>query len=184
MPITKVIRLFFLGKGIIKMKKDAVYSMRMNSRVRQALTRAAQKERRSVASLMDKIITDYLAKEGFLTEAEFGAERRKFDRKKVTVPAKTVLKSEDNEQSVPGVLLDISMGGALLTYPKGSDVHFSSTGQLPQFQLCFEGQGSDKQICLDCESRYMRDTGNEIQVGASFTNLNEEEAEKLSRYVT
>ena len=119
-----------------------------------------------------------------VAEAEFGAERRKFDRKKVTVPAKTVLKSGDNEQSVPGVLLDISMGGALLTYPKGSDVHFSSTGQLPQFQLCLEGQGSDKQICLDCESRYMRDTGNEIQVGASFTNLNEEEAEKLSRYVT
>ena len=184
MPITKVIRLFFLRKVMLVMKKDAVYSMRMNSRVRQALTRAAQKERRTVASLMDKIITDYLAREGFLSEADFGAERRKFDRKKVTVPAKTVLKSGDSEQSVPGVLLDISMGGALLTYPKGSDVRFSSTGQLPQFQLCLEGQGSDKQLRLDCESRYMRDTGNEIQVGASFTNLNEEEAEKLSRYVT
>jgi hypothetical protein len=166
------------------MKKDAVYSMRMNSRVRQALTRAAHRERRTVASLMDKIITDYLAREGFLTEADFGAERRRFNRKKVTVPAQTVLKSGDNEQSVPGVLLDISMGGALLTYPKGSDVRFSSTGKLPQFELCLEGQGSDQQLCLDCESRYMRDTGNEIQIGASFVNLNEEEAEKLSRYVT
>ncbi len=156
--------------------------MRMNSRIREALSVAAEKERRSVASLLDKIVTDYLAKEGILSGPEFGTERRKHHRKKVTMPAKTILRSEDPIKTVSGVLLDISMGGALLTYPKGSDIRFSSTGRLPQFELCLEGPWPDKQLRLDCESRHMRDTGEEIQVGASFSDLKEDEVEKLGTY--
>ena len=76
------------------MQKDTVYSMRMNSKVREALKRAAKKEYRTVASLLDKIITDYLEKEGFLLRPEFGAERRKFPRRKITLPAKTYLGAE------------------------------------------------------------------------------------------
>ncbi len=48
------------------MKKDIVYSIRMNILVRDALKRAAIKERRTVASLLDKIILDYLEGERYL----------------------------------------------------------------------------------------------------------------------
>ena len=157
--------------------------MRMSTRTREVLKLAAHKERRTVASLLDKIVTDYLAEAGLLSGSELGAERRESNRKKVTLPAKTFLKTGDSQESVTGVLLDISMGGALLTYPKGSDIKFSSIGGLPQFDLCLEGSGLGIPLRLECESRHMRDTGNDIQIGASFNNLKADDVAALSRYI-
>ncbi len=164
------------------MKKDVVYSMRMNSRVREALRKAATRERRTVASLLDKIVTDYLAKEGFLAGPEFGAERRRFPRKKITLPAKTHLETK-TEETFPGVVLDISMGGVLVTYPKGSEIRFSSMGQLPNFELCFTLPSEKEELCFDCEARHMRDTGDEIQVGATFSNPKGNYLQKLNSYL-
>ncbi len=40
------------------MRKDVIFSMRMESRVRDVLNEAAKKDHRSVASLLDKILID------------------------------------------------------------------------------------------------------------------------------
>ena len=165
------------------MKKDAVYSMRMSSRVRDALKTAANKERRTVASLLDKIITDYLAQEGFLRGPEFDAERRRFPRKKITVPAKTFLKIGSKDDPFPGVVLDISMGGVLVTYPKGSEIRFASTGELPHFEICLELPRLEEELCFDCNARHMRDTGNEIQVGAAFSSPKGQDLQRLNTYL-
>lgn len=165
------------------MKKDAVYTMRMSSRVREALKMAAKRERRTVASLLDKIITDYLAQEGYLRGPEFGTERRRFPRKKITVPARTFLKIGSKDEPFPGVVLDISMGGVLVTYPKGSEIRFSSTGELPHFEICLELPRLDEELCFDCNARHMRDTGNEIQVGAAFSNPKGDDLQRLNTYL-
>jgi hypothetical protein len=165
------------------MKKDTVYTMRMSSRVREALKKAATKERRTVASLLDKVITDYLAKEGFLTGLEFDMERRKFPRKKVTLPAKTFLKTESQKEAFPGVVLDISMGGLLLTYPKGSEIRFTSMGELPHFEVCIEIPREDEELLFECETRHMRDTGDQIQVGAAFRDPKGSYLQKLGNYL-
>jgi hypothetical protein len=165
------------------MKKDAVYSMRMSTRVRDALKFAAVKERRTVASLLDKIITDYLANEGYLSGPEFGTERRKFMRKPIRMAAKSVLNLGSEEESFPSVILDISLGGVLLTYPKGSEVSFASVGKLPDFKLCLDIPHENQPLYLDCHTRHMRETGNEIQVGASFNDPDRHCLEKLTHYI-
>jgi len=165
------------------MKKDAVYSMRMSMRVRETLKMAAKRERRTVASLLDKIITDYLANEGYLRGPEFGAERRRFPRKKITVPAKTFLRIGVKDEAFPGVVLDISMGGVLITYPKGSEIRFASTGELPHFEICLELPRLEEDLCFDCNARHMRDTGDEIQVGAAFRNPKGEDLQRLNTYL-
>ena len=161
------------------MRKDAVYSMRMSTRVREALKKAAQKERRTVASLLDKIIIEYLAQEGHIN---LEAERRNHRRTKITLPARSIVREGTQEKAFPGVVLDLSPGGVLMTYPKGSDIPFSSVGRLPRFELCIEDPYSHEQLNIDCDTRHMRDTGNEIQVGASFINPGEQELQKLAAY--
>jgi hypothetical protein len=165
------------------MKKDAVYTLRMTSRVREALSVAAMKERRTVASLLDKIITDFLAREGLLRGPEFGTERRKFLRKKITLPAKTFLKIGFKDEVFPSVVLDISKGGVLLTYPKGAEISFPSTGELPQFEICLELPRQEEELCFDCEARHIRYTGDEIRVGASFSNPRSNYLERLDTYI-
>ena len=164
------------------MKKDVAYSMRMPSRVREALKEAARMDHRSVASLLDKIVADYLTKEGFLRGPEFGTEKRRFPRKKITLPVKTFMKAGSEEKVFPCAALDISMGGALVTYPKGSKMTFTSIGERPLFKLCFEHPQANGDLCFNCETRHMRDTGDEIQIGASFNNPNEKCLKKLNSY--
>lgn len=165
------------------MEKDAIYSMRISSKVREALRRAARKERRTVASLLDKIITDYLQKEGFLVGPELNGERRLSLRKKVILPARTILGSEPKAENFPAVILDISRGGALVTYAKGSEIRFTSKGELPHFRVCFQLPKSRKELCFDCIARHMRDVGEAIQVGASFSRPSEKNLQKLAPYL-
>ena len=165
------------------MGKDTIYSMRMNSTIREALGRAAKKDRRTVASLLDKVIIDFLQKEGFFLGSELDGERRLFLRKKITLPGTIILQSGSELSTYPGVILNISRGGVLVTYAKGGNMQFASRGELPHFRVCFSVPQSRKELCFDCVARHMRDTGEEIQVGASFTEPSEEKLQKLALYL-
>lgn len=175
--------LFPYTQGFVIMKKDAVYSMRMTIKVRDALKQAAEKDCRSVASLLDKIITDYLSEEGFLKAPEFDTESRRFHRKKVTLPAKTFLKEESKYKLFPCVVLNISESGVLVTYPKGTEIRFASEDKIHHFGLCLEHPKMKEEINFDCKTSHMRYTEDEIQVGAAFRNPKERDLQKLQRYL-
>jgi len=165
-------------------KKDIIYSMRMTRRVREALKEAARRDRRTVASLLDKIITDYLESEGFsLHDDEISRERRRFPRKKITLPGTAYMRTSEGATALPGVILDISLGGVLVTYPKGSGVKLESIGELPNFELHFALPDTGDRVVFGCDARRINDTGNEIQIGATFAHCKEQSAEKLQGYL-
>ena len=60
------------------MAKDTTYTLRINSKLKEALAVAAKKDRRTISSLLEKITVDYLEKVGI--EWEEG-ERKKRGRK-------------------------------------------------------------------------------------------------------
>jgi len=156
-------------------KKNTIYTVRMSKRVREALKRAAFKERRTVASLIDKVVSDYLLKEGFLRDSELSMERRTFPRKRIAIPAKTVLENE----IIRGVVLNMSMGGVLITYPRASGIRFRPVGEQVPFEVCIDIPEEKREVCLDCKARHMRDTGSEIEIGAAFINAEKEPLQKL-----
>ncbi|MEJ2170784.1 MAG: hypothetical protein P8X90_35260 [Desulfobacterales bacterium] len=53
---------------------------------------------------------------------------------------------------------------------------------MPRFELCIEDPHSHAQLNINCDTRHMRDTGNEIQVGASFIDPGEHELQKVAAY--
>lgn len=59
-----------MGFAMIKDMKKATYSVVLTPGVREALEVAAQKDRRSMSSLLEKIIIDYLDKEGIPWESD------------------------------------------------------------------------------------------------------------------
>ncbi len=163
--------------------KDAVYSLRLSREFREALNRAAQKECRTVASLVNKAISEYLGKEGYLLKPEFDEERRRFPRERINLPVITFPQDESRGEAFPGVVLDVSMGGVLLTYAKGTEVRFSSKGGLPYFKVCLCLPRAKDQLSLDCVARHMRDVGSEIQVGTSFHNPSKSDLHLLRSYL-
>ena len=102
------------------MKKDIVYSIRINHRIKDLLKMAAEKDRRTMASLIEKIFYDYLEKEGFMTKPDSTSEKRKHYRKGVTLPIKTLCMENEEECIFSGVVVNVSTGGQWLCSPRGS----------------------------------------------------------------
>ena len=165
------------------MKKDVVYTMRMSSGVRDSLKLAARKERRTVASLLDKIISDYLETAGFLKSSTVGEEKRRFARKKVPLPARTLLRQGSDVVAFASVILDISLGGVLVTHPKPAQMRFLSIGELPQFEISFQPPRAGRELCLKCDGRHIRDTGAEIQIGAAFAHASKDDLAVLRTFL-
>ena len=135
------------------MKKDIVYSVRMSSLVRNTLQRAAKKERRTVASLLDKIILNYLEEEHYLLPHETGNDRRAHERNKITLPAVTIMANGNDSESFPCVITDIAMGGVNITYPKGSKIKEEFLNGKDQFRLLFKLPQNGMEIVFDCDAR-------------------------------
>jgi predicted DNA-binding protein len=165
------------------MRKDVVYSIRMSNIVREALKRAAQKERRTVASLLDKIILDYLEEQHYLLPSETGSDRRRHHRNKITLPATTAFFTGNHSQLYPCVIIDIASGGVLINYPKGSKINLSDMGELPRFELAFQLPQMGRMFKFECDARRIIEKDGEIQVGAVLIEPNKIELEHLNTYL-
>ncbi len=165
------------------MKKDIVYSIRMSLLVREALKRAAKKERRTVASLLDKIILDFLEEQRYLLPSETGSDRRNFNRSKITLPATTSVNSGTATDNIPCVVIDIAMGGVLISYPKGSPIRTIFIQELRNFILSFKLPQTGEELHFQCDPRRMVEVDNEIQVGAILNEPDEEALKKLQTYL-
>jgi hypothetical protein len=161
------------------MKKDVIFSMRMSTEVRDALRKAAKKEHRTTSSLLLKVAMEYLEKEGHFMQERLSEERRRFQRKKVMLPSNTHVDRESKVMDLPGMILDISLGGVLVSYPKISEITSTSIGELSNFELSFKVPSSKEGLCFDCDARRMTDMGSEIQVAATFRDPSGPSLDKL-----
>ncbi len=164
------------------MKKEVIYSLRMDRTLRDALKKAAKKESRTVASLLEKIIKDYLAKEGFLTRADSTGDQRWFTRREIYTPAHIFFEKNSEIKKITIVIINISMGGVLIAYPKSTETYFSAE-DFPKFELCLEPEAKEKPLCFNCEANRMVDSGYGVQVGANFIDTDEGALQMLKNYI-
>ncbi len=165
------------------MKKDVVYSIRMSVLVRESLKRAARKDRRTVASLLDKIILDYLEDERYLQLSETGTDRREFKRKKITLPATLTIKIGGKTETFACVILDIAMGGVLVSFPRNSKINLSTTGDLPHFKLSFNLPQIEDKLHFQCDTRRIIEKNKEIQISAVIREADDETLKRLKFYL-
>ena len=170
------------------MKKDVVYSIRMSILVRESLKRAAQKERRTVASLLDKIIFDYLEDERYLQLSETGNDRRGFQdrrtfrRKKINIPATLTTNVRGKTETLACIILDIAMGGVLISFPRGSKINLRTTGDLPHFKLSFHLPQIEDKFHFQCETQRIIEKDKEIHIGAVVREPDDETLKQLKFY--
>ena len=165
------------------MKKNVIYSMRISRRIKDLLKKAADRERRTVASLLDKIIIDYLQREGYLHWQDLRQEQRSVERRKIMLPAIAMQDIAGEAGNYACLVHDISTGGVLLGFPKGSSFNISSRGELPRFQLALTIPDALESVQFDCAARHMRDTGEEIQMGCMFEPYPLQEQQTLHKYL-
>jgi len=171
------------------MKKDVVYSIRMSILVRESLKRAAHKERRTVASLLDKIILDYLEDEQYLQLPEIGSDRRDFQdrrgfkRKKITLPATLTIELGGKTETFACAILDIAMGGVLVSFLRNADIKLNTSKDLQHFKLSFHLPQIDDQLHFQCDTLRITEKDGEIQIGAVIREPDDETLRQLKFYL-
>lgn len=164
------------------MKKEVVYSLRMSRTIRDALQKAAREESRSVASLLDKIITDFLARKGLLSHLDAVKDQRWFTRKEIYQPAHIYFQSDSRTEKVGIVVLNISMGGVLIGYPKQAEIAFSPEDN-SDFELCIDLSDTEKTVCFRCKPKRMVDSGYGIRLAANFVESDPNDLQLLRSYL-
>jgi hypothetical protein len=161
----------------------------MSVLVRESLKRAAMKERRTVASLLDKIILDYLEDERYLQLSEIETDRRGFQdrrelkRKKITLPAILTIKVGGKTKTFACVILDIAMGGVLVSFQRSSKINLSTTGELSRFKLSFHLPQIEKELHFQCDTLRMIEKDREIHIGAVIREPDSETLKQLKYYL-
>ena len=164
------------------MRKEVIYSLRMSRELRDAVKKAAKDESRTVASLLDKIIKDYLAQKGLLSQLDGVKDQRWFTRKEIYKPATIYVDEKSESKQIEIVVLNISLGGVLIGYPKTSEASFSSD-QNPRFELCMDLSEEAQSICFLCEASRMTDSGYGVQVAANFVDADPNNLHLLQSYL-
>ncbi len=150
--------------------------------MRKALNFAASRDRRSVASLLEKIIADYLNREGVSWEEDrTHQDRREHSRKDVSLPARLIIQKNPEVTEQTEVLVEkISRGGAYVTYTNG---HSSPWKLESEIRLIVRIPSSAAPLELACGAvRVIRDA-QKVGVGLQYRGLLDEDLALIHRYL-
>ena len=142
-----------------------------------------------MASLLDKIILDYLEDERYLQLPEIGSDRRGFQdrrgfkRKNITLPATMTFKAQGKTETYECAILDIAMGGVLVSFKRKSDIKLSTTKDLPHFKLSFHLPQIEDQLHFQCDTLRIIEKDKEIRIGAVIREPDNETLQQLKFYL-
>jgi hypothetical protein len=141
--------------------------------LRKALEKVSESDRRSLSSVIENVLRDYLERR---EPKGVSREKRRYPRKKVSAPALVT----DLEGSVhAGTVNDISLGGLHISVPNnfqqeiGEDSRISVVFTLPQ---------SEKPLAMQCATRYVRRNGR-VNIGASLVDTDFHSYRTLQHYM-
>lgn len=163
------------------MIKSVTVCFRTNKELRNVLENISKQERRSVSSVIESILYQFLegTKEGKHPEKE----KRRFARKKVTVPALIRQVGEDGEGFRAGVVLDISLGGLQIAVPDTFELGIHKDKDDSRISVVLTLPDGNKAISVECVPKHITPGNEDNAVGASFTNADFESYQALQDYL-
>jgi len=143
---------------------------------------AAKRDRRSVASLLEKIIADFLAKEGIDWETRIiQKDRRVYPRKDVSLPARLrIQKSPKGYYETEALVQNMSLGGAYVTYINGSTDPVAPASKV---NLVVRIPRSVAPLDLDCRVVHFTRDGDKVGVGIQYGLIAKENLAIIDRFL-
>jgi c-di-GMP-binding flagellar brake protein YcgR len=164
------------------MRKELSICFRTTENIKKPLEQIAKKSRKSVSSVLDNIIYNYLGENKSLKVLQ--KERREFPRKKVHLPALFHDASTQSGDIKTCTVLDISLGGLLVSVPLGSKLEITKkNGQAIKFEIILPLPESFQPIEITCQSQRISKTEKDVRVGADFVDTNFQSCQILQKYL-
>jgi hypothetical protein len=161
------------------MKKESLICFRASKELHESLSQAAKEDRRSLSSMVEMILTNYLKGKKAFQNVE--KEKRQFQRKALSVPA--VINQQEPGQMGIGAITEISLGGVKVLIPKDFKYQILIDSNGSKFEIVFNLPTENKPIRMSCESIRVVDTEDSIHVGASFIDGDFGSYKALQKYL-
>jgi hypothetical protein len=168
-------------EGTLQMKKDTTICFQTSSEIRNSLEKIAEKESRSVPSVVESIICHYL-KNDKAVEGIF-QNRRRFERKKITIPAYIGYTRWQHDDFVESTIMDISLGGIKMSIPKGAKVDVKNVQENEELSIIFRIPSCYWPISVKISPQTVFESAEEIQLGASLINPDFQAYSALQKYL-
>jgi hypothetical protein len=168
-------------KGIFQMIKDTTICFQTSSEIRNSLEKIAEKESQSVSSVVESIIYHYL-KSDKAVEGIF-QNRRRFERKKTTIPAYIGDTRWQRDDFVAGTILDISLGGIKMSIPKGTKVDIQNVREAEELSIVFRIPSCYWPISVKISPQAVSESAEEVHLGASLINPDFQAYSALQKYL-
>jgi hypothetical protein len=163
------------------MKKEITICFRTNEELRGALEVVAREDHRSLSSAIELILTEYLKKNRDFQNRD-QQERRRYKRKRITIPA--YIKACDDGTGWHGaVVLDLSLGGVGLSVPQECVTQIYEMGEKPQFETSFVLPETKKPVRVICKPERVVPSNGNAYIGASFINAEFVNYQHLQQYL-
>lgn len=165
------------------MKKDAIISLRLNSELRDQMKEIASRERRSLSSLLEKIIVEFIERKNGAKGVE--QDQRKYERKTFQVPAVVQTGSSLNNKGYykTGKIKDISLGGLLLYVPKTEQIENILRGKSSYIEVLFHLPDEARPVSFECKVCRINDRNGDLEIGAEFSNVDFPSYQALQEYL-
>jgi hypothetical protein len=163
------------------MKEDTTLCFQTSLEIKKNLEKIAEKESRSVSSVVESIICHYL-KNDKAVEGIF-QNRRRFERKKITIPAYVGYTRWHRDDFVESTIMDISLGGIKMSIPKGAKVDVQNVHDAEELSIIFRIPSCYWPINVKISPQTVSESADEVQVGASLINPDFQAYSALQKYL-
>jgi hypothetical protein len=154
--------------------RDTTICFRTSDDLRNELERISTSERRSLSSLIENILYDYV---GLKEPIRLDEEKRRYPRKKVSVPA---LVTGPDGTVHAGVVNDVSLGGLNFFVPDSFD---QEMGEEFKISIVFSLPQSERPLTFQCVPRHVSSDG-QTNIGASLVNADFQTYRILENYLS
>lgn len=167
------------GKGFDgQRRKASTCSFRIEPNVKEKLQTIADKQGRSLSSLIELILNDFLDsyEKDNLYLGAIQQDRRKHVRKDILLPARWRIGKEDERFEYDVIVKNISTGGAYTVYSNGRSFQLVEELQTQPMRLFIKLPGFQGPVSLECKARRIHITESSTTVGIEFVNVLPEES--------
>jgi hypothetical protein len=166
---------------LIVMKKGITICFRTSEELRDVLKKISAEDRRSMSTTIETIIYESLAARKEIKDIK--DEKRRFPRKKVSIPTLVQKPHSEDKQFQAGIIIDLSLGGVRISIPSESDYEIRENRETSRIEIIFPLSDSKRPLAMQCMPRTVVDENGEVKIGASFVDSDFSSIQTLQNYL-
>ncbi len=170
-----------MNSGDTLTTRNVTICFRTTDALQDALRAIGKNEKRSVSSVIENILTEYVHDRKQWRRPR--KEKRRHARKKVGVPALVTHINASDKQVHSAIVLDISLGGLQISVPTTFSPEIHEDTQHSKISVVFTLPDGKKPLTVQCVPNRLLPHDDATIIGASFTDADFGSYQALQDYL-